>query len=217
MSKYTLGIKSDSTIAKDVLSEGSTIVKENKINLILLASGNSIRFKGNKLLEPVNNKPMYMNVVEKIVKLNFNKIILVTQYEEIKEELSKYRIQIVMNENSKLGISHSIKLGINEDVEADAYMFMVCDQPFISLESMKKLINRFIKSNKGMACVEHNGNLGNPTIFSGKYKHELLSLNGDIGGKTIMKKHIDDLEKVQIIHEVELMDIDTREELELLR
>lgn len=188
-----------------------------KINLILLASGNSIRFKGNKLLTPVNNKPMYLNVVEKILKLNFNKIILVTQYEEIKDELSKYSIQVVMNENSELGISHSIKLGINEDMEADAYMFMVCDQPFISLESMEKLIDRFIKSNKGMACVEHNDSLGNPTIFSGKYIHELLTLKGDIGGKSIIKKHLDDLEKVQINHEVELMDIDTREELKLLR
>ena len=188
-----------------------------KINLILLASGNSIRFKGNKLLATVNNKPMYINVVEKILKLNFNKIILVTQYEEIKSEVSKYPIQVVMNENSELGISHSIKLGINEDMEADAYMFMVCDQPFISLESLEKLISRFIKSNKGIACVEYNGSLGNPTIFSKKYKHELLSLNGDIGGKSIIKKYLDDLEKVQIIHEVELIDIDTREELELLR
>jgi len=187
------------------------------INLILLASGNSIRFKGNKLLATVNNKPMYINVVEKILKLNFNKVILVTQYEEIKSEVSKYPIQVVMNENSELGISHSIKLGINEDMEADAYMFMVCDQPFISLESLGKLIARFIKSNKGIACVEYNGSLGNPTIFSKKYKHELLSLNGDIGGKSIIKKYLDDLEKVQIIHEVELIDIDTREELELLR
>jgi len=185
-----------------------------KINLILLASGNSVRFKGNKLLAKVNDKPMYMNVVEKVLELNFNKIILVTQYEEIKATLSKYSIQIVMNKNSELGISHSIKLGINEDLEADAYMFMVCDQPFISLESMGKIIYRFIKSNKGMACVEYEGCLGNPTIFSGKYKNELLSLKGDIGGKSIMKKHLDDLEKVQISHKLELIDIDTREELE---
>ena len=37
MNKYTLGIKSDSTIAKVVLFDGSTIVKATKINLILLA------------------------------------------------------------------------------------------------------------------------------------------------------------------------------------
>ena len=190
-----------------------------KINLILLAAGNSDRFKGNKLLTTVNDKPMYMNVVEKTLKLKFkvNKIILVTQYEEIKEALVEQPIQIIMNKNSELGIAHSIKLGISDNIEADAYMFMVCDQPFILLESMEKLIDRFMKSNKGMACVQHEGKLGNPTIFSRKYTKELLSLNGDVGGKSIIKKHLDDLEKVEISHKVELMDIDTREELEKLR
>ena len=188
-----------------------------KINLILLAAGNSNRFKGNKLLTTVNDKPMYMNVLDTVLKLNFNKIILVTQYEEIKAALIEQPIQVVMNKNSELGISHSIKLGIQTDMEADAYMFMVCDQPFISLVSIETLIDRFIKSDKCMACVEHKGNLGNPAIFSRKYKNELLSLEGDVGGKAIMKKHLDDLVRVTIMHEVELMDIDTREELKNLR
>lgn len=187
-----------------------------KINLILLAAGNSTRFKGNKLLEVVNEKPMYMNVLEKVLKLKFNKIILVTQYEVIKEALIDYPVQVVMNNNSELGISHSIKLGINTDLEADAYMFMVCDQPFISFESIKALIEKFIDSNKGMACVDYDGNLGNPTIFSVKYKEELLNLKGDVGGKSVMKKHIEDLERVEINNEAELMDIDSREEMEKL-
>jgi len=187
-----------------------------KIDLILLAAGNSTRFKGNKLLEQVNNKPMYMNVVEKILKLSFNKIILITQYEEIKEALVEYPINVVMNKNSDLGISHSIELGIQSHMEADAYMFMVCDQPFIALESIQILIARFIKSDKGMACVTYGDNLGNPTIFSKKYTEELLSLEGDVGGKFIMKRHLDDLERVPINKEIELIDIDTRQELENL-
>lgn len=187
-----------------------------KINLILLAAGNSNRFQGNKLLTAFNNKPMYMNVVEKILKLNLNKIILVTQYEEIKTSLLEQPIQVVMNKNSELGISYSIKLGIENDMEAEAYMFMVCDQPFISLLSIETLIDSFIKSDKGMACLEHKGNLGNPTIFSKKYRNELLSLKGDVGGKSIMKKHLEDLEIVSITNDVEMMDIDTREELENL-
>ncbi len=187
-----------------------------KINLILLAAGNSSRFQDNKLLTTVNNKPMYMNVVEKSLKLNFNKIILVTQYEEIKVALIEGPIQVVMNQNSELGISHSIKLGIQTDMEANAYMFMVCDQPFISLVSIETLVYRFIKSNKGIACVEHEGNLGNPTIFSEKYKNELLSLEDDVGGKSIIKKHLDDLERVTIMHEIELIDIDTKEDLSIV-
>lgn len=187
-----------------------------KINLILLAAGNSNRFQGNKLLTLINDKPMYMNVVKKVLKLKFNKIILVTKYEEIKAALIEEPIQVVINNNSELGISHSIKLGIQTDMEADAYMFMVCDQPFIELLSIETLIYRFIKSKKGIACVEHEGNLGNPTLFSKKYKNELLSLEGDVGGRAIIKKHLDDLERVTIMNEVELMDIDTREELKNL-
>ena len=99
------------------------------------------------------------------------------------------------------------------DMEADAYMFMVCDQPFISLLSIEILIDRFIKSNKGMACVEHKGNLCNPALFLTKYQNELLKLKGDVGGKAVMKKHLNDLEIVSIMNEVEIMDIDTREEL----
>lgn len=185
-----------------------------KINLILLAAGNSKRFKGNKLLTIINDKPMYMNVVETILKLSFNKIILVTQYEEIEEALLKQPIDIAMNRNSELGIAYSIKLGIKKDMEADAYMFMVCDQPFISELSIKALKDRFIKSDKGIACIESNGNLGNPAIFSKMYINELLNLDGDIGGKAVIKKHLDDLEKISITDGLELTDIDTKEELE---
>lgn len=184
-----------------------------KINLILLASGDSTRFKSNKLLTEVNNKPMYMNVVTEVLKINFNKIVLVTKYDEIKASLLKQPIEVVMNKNSELGISHSIELAMKKDVKADAYMFMVCDQPFITSQTIEKLIMKFVQSKKGMACVEFNGRLGNPTIFAKKYVDELLNLNGDVGGKAVMKKHLQDLEIVAIENEIEIKDIDTVEEL----
>ncbi|MBP3915657.1 NTP transferase domain-containing protein, partial [Clostridium sp.] len=97
------------------------------INLILLAAGNSKRFNGNKLLAIYKDKPIYMHIVEKVLDLKVNKIICVTQYEEIKEALLNTNINVVMNNNSNLGISSSIKIGINFDKNADGYMFMVCD------------------------------------------------------------------------------------------
>ena len=56
-----------------------------RINLILLAAGNSKRFNGNKLLAIYKDKPIYMHIVEKVLGLEFNKIICVTQYEEIRK------------------------------------------------------------------------------------------------------------------------------------
>lgn len=183
-----------------------------KINLILLAAGNSKRFNGNKLLAIYKEKPIYMHIVNNVLKLEVNKIICVTQYEEIREALLNTNINVVMNTNSSLGISSSIKLGINFDKEADGYMFMVCDQPFITEKTLKILLDKFINGEKGIVCVGCGNNKGNPVIFSKKYINELLSLQGDNGGKRILKGHLNDLNVVNIDNEIELFDIDTQEE-----
>ncbi|WP_297423225.1 nucleotidyltransferase family protein [Clostridium sp.] len=187
-----------------------------KINVILLAAGNSSRVQPNKLLEYINSKPMYMNAVEKVLKLNFNKIILVTQYKEIKEALSDKPILVIMNEDSEKGLSYSIEIGIRADMEADAYMFMVCDEPFLTLDSITKLIDAFLESDKGIASFKYKGALGNPNIFSQKYLDELLDLEGDFGGKFVIRNHMDDVEIVVIDNEEEITDIDTIEELQQL-
>ena len=132
--------------------------------------------------------------------------------EEIKNEALNYGFDIVLNEESNLGISHSINLGINLDKDADGYMFMVCDQPFISEDSIIKLMEVFSESEKGICSTAYMNKLGNPNIFSRKYINELCSLQGDIGGKYVLKNHLDDLEILNV-DEVELIDIDTREEL----
>ena len=183
-----------------------------KINLILLAAGNSKRFNGNKLLAIYKEKPIYMHIVNNVLKLEVNKIICVTQYEEIKEALLNTNINVVINTNSSLGISSSIKLGINFDKEADGYMFMVCDQPFITEKTLKILLDKFINGEKGIVCVGCGNNKGNPLIFSKIYINELLSLQGDNGGKRILKGHLNDLNVVNIDNEIELFDIDTQEE-----
>lgn len=184
-----------------------------KINLILLASGYGRRFKGNKLLAKIQGKFIYKHVIDKVENMNFNKIICVTQYKEIEENLKveNPNVQVIINENSDLGISNSIKLGINYDKEADAYMFMVCDQPFIKRETIKEIVNKFCETNKGIIAVSKDGVIGNPVLFSKKYIDELLSLKGDTGGKKVLKRHIDDVELVEAQDKIELIDIDTQE------
>ncbi|MBM6860048.1 NTP transferase domain-containing protein, partial [Clostridium saudiense] len=94
-----------------------------KINLILLASGNSKRFNGNKLLTKFNNKPLYIYTLDKIKSIKgLSKVIVVTQYEEIKSRSIDLGFDVVLNQESNLGISNSIILGINKDTSADGYM-----------------------------------------------------------------------------------------------
>lgn len=187
-----------------------------KISLIVLAAGNSCRFGSNKLLFEIGKTPMYRAVVDTILKaeekaesLFFEKI-MITKYKELIQDpyLLKH-FQIIVNPNSERGISSSIQLGIEgSDKTADAWCFLVCDQPYLKSETICNLIAGWEKSNKELGCVVYKEQLGNPTIFKNKYRDEFMKLTGDVGGKGIIKAHIKDVFCYFVDDEKELEDID---------
>ena len=92
----------------------------------------------------------------------------------------------------------------------DYYMFAVADQPYLKSQSMIKLIDKVLenKGNKRLVFSLHCGDaVGNPCVFHSSLIPQLLSLEGDKGGRSVAKKH--DCVYVDIADERELMDIDT--------
>lgn len=192
-----------------------------KINLVLLASGNSKRFGSNKLLYKINGKEMFKYSVDladdlkKSLKETIKNIIVVSKYQEIKEYVLSKNMIYVENPQSELGISTSIILGISENEkseseksESDYLMFMVCDQPYTKSFTIKSFIESFLKSSKGIGAVAFEKIMGNPCIFSWKYLEDLKKLSGDIGGKKIIKENLDDVYIYEVSTKKELEDID---------
>ena len=170
------------------------------------------------MLHKINKKPMYLHTLDKLIDLkkvndNIDEIIFVTKYDEIINNLKNNDIKVIKNNNSEFGISQSIKLGISNSFN-NAYMFIVCDQPYIKKETINKFINEFIRSKKNLGCVSNDSILLNPTIFTDKYKDKLLKLDGDKGGKKIILKNIDDLFIFDVLEKRELIDIDYKSQLE---
>ncbi|MGN1318602.1 MAG: selenium cofactor biosynthesis protein YqeC [Lachnospirales bacterium] len=182
-----------------------------KIDIVILASGLSKRFGSDKPLYNINNKPIFLYPYENALKLKeetnyIDDIIVVSRFDEIKNYCvnSKY----IENRDYKEGISASIRLGVKNSNKDNAIMFMVCDQPFTKYESLCEMIKGFINSSKSFAALcDRYKNIGNPCIFSHKYKKELLLLKGDRGGKAIIKKHIEDIFLYKV-EEIELFDMD---------
>lgn len=182
-----------------------------KLCAILLAAGNSSRFGSNKLLYPINNQPMYQHTVNLIKKLQPEQIIIVTKYPEIIQKIDP-NISLVINHATHLGQSHSMHLGLQTSLDKkspiDGYLFTVCDQPYLSFNSLKKLYTTWQKKD-GICTLSYQGKRGNPVIFSHQYLHELLTIKGDQGGRAIIKHHLDDLTLVEVNSAYELIDIDT--------
>jgi len=186
------------------------------ISLILLAAGDSLRFNGNKLLHEINGKSMYRHIIEEIDQLPddlFSRKLIVTQYDEIMERMKDSGYKIIANRDSRLGISHSIHLALEELENEDTdFLFAVCDQPYLKFPTIEALVRGFYESKKGLACLCFQGEPGNPAIFSNRYRKELMELTGDRGGKKIIRAHLSDVFLLEAAHPGELKDIDSRSE-----
>ena len=155
-------------------------------------------------------------------------ITVVTRYREILDYCACIPdCHAVISPDSEKGISYTIKAGIMAVQEQkklkkssevthhtaekeEYYMFAVADQPYLKSQSVIKLIDRVLKNTGGkrLAFSLRCGDaVGNPCVFNSSLIPQLLSLEGDKGGRSVAKKH--DCVYVDIADERELMDIDT--------
>lgn len=192
--------------------------KQDPMGIILLAAGNASRFGGRKQFFEFDGEMLYKRMGNKIKQINNVVPVLVTQFEEMKEYSDGF--YFVLNDKPDLGISYSIKLGVqrlfHEEKSVCGILFCVCDQPYISVQSLENLIEQYRRSDKGIACLSYQGEGGNPVIFSTDYQNMLCELVGDVGGKYIMKNHLDDVLYVEVEDKKELFDIDTKEDVKQL-
>ena len=155
-------------------------------------------------------------------------ITVVTRYWEILDYCACIPdCHAVISPDSEKGISYTIKAGIMAVQEQkklkkssevthhtaeteEYYMFAVADQPYLKSQSVIKLIDRVLKNTGGkrLAFSLRCGDaVGNPCEFNSSLVPQLLSLEGDKGGRSVAKKY--DCVYVDIADERELMDIDT--------
>ncbi|MFI3250970.1 MAG: nucleotidyltransferase family protein [Eubacteriales bacterium] len=181
------------------------------MDAILLLAGNSHRFGDNKLLFPIDGKPMYRHIFEKIIELNLENIVVVTQYREIIQDMQSESVIVVTNPSPEKGQSHSISLGLQALLERNpgstSCLFSVGDQPFLTACTLHKLISLHLETPKCITLCGNETRRGNPVIFPSKYYPELLELQGDVGGKQVIINHSEYLD-ILLTPEKELEDID---------
>ena len=187
--------------------------------MIYLAAGLSSRYGSNKLLEMVDEKPMFCHLLDILTMMKEEEphrfeLVVVTAYDEIENELQGLPLKVVRNHNQELGASHSIKLGLEACGEIgrhDHMLFAVADQPYVQEDELFGFIHMYKRSYKGIGVLCWNGEMGNPVIFQGKFVPELMALTGDVGGKAVVKAHLSEVFQYEADSEKSLLDIDVPE------
>lgn len=193
--------------------EAVTAYEHRKKNyaVVVLAAGSASRYGKNKLLDEIGGRRMFEYLFEELEEVKNVRKIVVTGYEDIKTAALEKDFDIVWNAEPHKGIALSLRLGLLRclDLEPDlsGVIFTVCDQPGLKRETFLQLLNLGKDCRGKIICPVSNGNNGSPVLWDQKYFKELLQLEGDTGGRQIMKAHKKDL----ILFETEaeqLKDID---------
>ena len=191
-----------------------------RLHLILLASGGSTRYGANKLLVPVDGKPMFRHVFDLLVRYLGEKpgktlVTVVSRYEEILDAARKAGFTAVRNDQTEEGISLSLQLGLKAisgtpglASDGACAVFFTADQPHLRYETLEAFLDRAAITDKGILTASHEGTPGNPVSFDTKYFGELMALVGDTGGRKIVRRHPEDTETFEMSL-AELTDIDT--------
>ncbi|AKL94593.1 metal dependent phosphohydrolase [Clostridium aceticum] len=184
------------------------------IAAIIMASGYSRRMKKDKLFLEYRGETLIQQTINKVLQCDFSQTILVARERKILQLGEESGIKVVENKNADRGISESIKLGLTYANGCEGYMFFTADQPFLSTSMIHKLLQCF-RENKTYIIVPHyKGRRGNPVIFPQKFKQDLMTLQGDIGGKVIINKYLEEVRFVEIDDEKTLFDVDTQDDYE---
>lgn len=178
------------------------------IDGIILASGFSKRMGENKLLLSLGSDTVVEKVILAAKASGLSRIILVCRDERLMDIGKNLGVTPIMNKNAILGQAESVKLGVAAS-EADGYLFLAADQPYITPGFLDQLIGTHIETGMGIVAPVYGGRIKMPILFSGKYKDELLEIEGEHGGFEIIENNPGDIEFVNVENEKLVADVDT--------
>lgn len=192
------------------------MTRPNKIGCLLMAAGNASRFQSNKLLAEFRGKPLVFWALERIDPARFSQVTVVTQYPEICTMAEEFGFPWLKNGHPDWGAAYTIRLGTEAMAQCDAILYLVADQPLLDAAAIAKILETWQENPDRIVAPAHDGRTGNPCIFPREFFPELCQLQGDVGGKYVIKAHLDRLLTVEVAPDA-LFDCDTPEALAELR
>lgn len=204
------------------------------IACIIMASGKSRRFGANKLLEPFKHTTLIENEVDIAKASPVKYIYVVTNNQDVadivdnrisngthnRRHIYEYdNIKVILhnkelrNDVINAGLSH-----ISNNVDNIAgVMFMQSDQPLITRSSMQLMCFIFTHCKDKICRLSYDDTGASPVIFPHKYIDELKKLPPHKGGGYVINNHSDEVILVPAYSKDELLDIDTKEDMEIIK
>lgn len=191
---------------------------------ILLLAGCSSRMGSPKPLLPFGDQTLISHLLKQITQSDLSRIIVVLGHrvqavkKEIHQSTDPSRLRIINNPDFKMGLSTSITRGLSQvEPQASGVMFLLGDQPLLTIRVINKLINVFRSTSAPIVVPLYGKRPGNPVIFKTSLIPELQKLTGDTGGRELVRKYWDQVQTVSIRPQRIGWDMDTWEDYQKIK
>jgi len=112
--------------------------------------------------------------------------------------------RIVVNPDPSAGPISSLRAGIRA-LEA----FCPVDHPLVAADTVERLVRAFRTGDAPAVVPAHGGRRGHPVIFRRSLFCELLEEGLEKGARTVLHRHLEEVEEVPVEDEGVVVDIDT--------
>jgi molybdenum cofactor cytidylyltransferase len=175
--------------------------------------------EGNKLLTRVHGKALVRRVASAFIEAGLDPVLVVVGYEMelVSAELAESPVTIVHNPGFARGLSRALVRGVRAIPEgACAAVIGVADQPFLTAGVLLSLTGAYRSRGAPIVAPLFGSRRGNPVVFDRALFSELLRVEGDQGGRSVIERHLDEVEWVEVGDERAGLDVDTLGDLEQL-
>lgn len=190
---------------------------------IILAAGRSSRLGQPKLLLPLDQRSLIRSTAEHVLEAGMHEwkeVIVVLGHEAaaVQRELAGLEVRCVFNPRFALGMSTSLKAGIESlSLEVEGAMIFLGDQPLVQPEVVRRMIAVFRESQGSLVAPVYGGVRGNPILFSSSLFSELMTVEGDKGGREVVTRDPQRVATVTFPPDLAPRDVDTWEDYKALR
>lgn len=195
----------------------SLVNSKSKIAALVLAAGQSRRMGSvNKLLQPVNGKPLVRHTVEAVINADVSYRVVVTGFhrEDVEQALEGLDVELVHNPNFAGGLSTTLRAGLAALPEdCDAVVVCLADMPNVDSAHIDAMTNKYQPS-KGHEIIVpvYKGKRGNPVLWGRQFWPSMESISGDVGARHLIGQYEDLVYEVEFDDTAVLTDLDTPEQ-----
>lgn len=185
---------------------------------IVLAAGSSSRMGQSKQLISIAGETLLQKTLNAAVQVGCPKILVVTgaNREVIQSTLKSTVAEFVHNPEWENGMGSSLKCGLNFVMshfpQAEAVLFLVCDQPLLNAEHLKKIVEEFKITKSPIVASFYSGKNGVPVLFHKSLFHRLLAIDDHHGAKKIIAQYPTLVKSIDFPNGA--VDLDTPEDLQ---